>query len=282
MTRKALGRGLGALLRDVETAGPGLQQIPVGLVDANPFQPRRLLAEDRLRELADSIRSSGVVQPLLVRKDGDRYQLVAGERRWRAACLAGLESVPAVIRDLTDQEALELALTENILREDLAPMEVAKAYQALQEKFGFSHEQIAARLGLDRSTVTNTLRLLKLPQEVQDLIDNETLTSGHARALLACSSSEEQIDLARRIAAARLSVREAERLSGSHRGGRKQSRHADISPTGDPNTREAILEMERALGTRVRITGDRNRGKIEISYYSAQDLDRLFEKLVRE
>jgi ParB family transcriptional regulator, chromosome partitioning protein len=282
MTRKALGRGLGALLRDVETAGPGLQQIPVGLVDANPFQPRRLLAEDRLRELADSIRSSGVVQPLLVRKDGDRYQLVAGERRWRAACLAGLESVPAVIRDLTDQEALELALTENILREDLAPLEVAKAYQALQEKFGFSHEQIAARLGLDRSTVTNTLRLLKLPQEVQDLIDNETLTSGHARALLACSSSEEQIDLARRIAAARLSVREAERLSGSHRGGRKRSRHADISPTDDPNSREAILEMERALGTRVRITGDQNRGKIEISYYSAQDLDRLFEKLVRE
>ena len=284
MSRKALGRGLSALLRDVEAPdqvdSQGLQQIPVTLVDPNPFQPRRSIEPDKLKELADSITSTGIVQPILVRRSGERYQLVAGERRWRAASLANLDVVPAIIRDLSDQEALELALTENILREDLSPLEVAHAYEALQEKFGFSHEAIASRLGIDRTTVTNTLRLLKLPEDVQKLIDNKLLTSGHARALLACASSEEQVELANRIAKQGLSVRQAEKLSSFHRRRSQANDQQAGAPKPDPNTRAAVLEMERALGTRVRIVGDGNRGHIEILYFSAQDLDRLYNLLV--
>ncbi|MGH9375012.1 MAG: ParB/RepB/Spo0J family partition protein, partial [Terriglobia bacterium] len=148
MTRKALGRGLSALLDDEQKPVSSLQQIPIDAIDPNPFQPRRTIAAERLKELADSILSSGVVQPIVVRKSGDRYQLIAGERRWRAARAANLEAIPAVVRDLSDRESLEVALTENLLREDLSPMETARAYQALHEKFGHSHEDIAARLGL--------------------------------------------------------------------------------------------------------------------------------------
>jgi ParB family transcriptional regulator, chromosome partitioning protein len=284
MTRKALGRGLSALLRDGEGASPslsvGLQQVSVSLIDPNPFQPRRSIAPEKLKELADSIASTGIVQPVLLRKTGERFQLVAGERRWRAASLAKLDVIPSIVRDFTDEEALEVALTENILREDLSPLEVAHAYQALQEKFGFSHEQIATRLGVDRSTVTNTLRLLKLPPEVQKLIDDKSITSGHARAILACSSPEEQSKLANRITKEGLSVRQAERLSSSHRSDHtSDSEPSAASP--DPNTRAAVLEMERTLGTRVRIIGDDKRGRIEILYFSAQDLDRLYGLLAK-
>jgi ParB family chromosome partitioning protein len=283
MTRKALGRGLSALLRDAASPGSAsaIEQIPVSLVDPNPFQPRRSITPAQLKELADSIMSTGVIQPILVRKSGDRYQLVAGERRWRAASLASLDVVPAIVRDLTDQEALELALTENILREDLSPIEVAHAYQSLQEKFGFSHEEIASRLGLDRTTVTNTLRLLKLPAEIQKLIDEKLLTSGHARALLACANSDEQMELANRIAKEGLSVRQAEKISSSHRQATPPKDPESATEKQDPNTRAAVLEMERALGTRVRIIGDANRGRIEVLYYSAQDLDRLYGLLAK-
>jgi ParB family chromosome partitioning protein len=285
MTRKALGRGLSALLRDAEspstTSTIGLQQVAVSLIDPNPFQPRRLIAPEKLKELADSITSTGIVQPVLVRKTGERFQLVAGERRWRAASIANLDVVPAIVRDLTDQEALEVALTENILREDLSPIEVAQAYHALQEKFGFSHEDIAKRLGIDRSTVTNTLRLLKLPPEVQRLIDNKTLTSGHARALLACTGPEEQLELANRISKEGLSVRQAERISSSHRRSPQPDANEPATPKQDPNTRAAVLEMERVLGTRVRIAGDETRGRIEIMYFSSQDLDRIYNLLTK-
>src|SRR5215470_9123425 len=162
MERKALGRGLSALLHEVEsTPAGGITEIPLELIDPNPFQPRRTFSEHSLKELASSIRSTGVVQPVLLRRaNQDRYQLVAGERRWRAARLAGIVAVPAVVRELSDQDALELALTENLLREDLNPLEVARAYAALQSQFQVSHEDIAAKLGVDRSTITNTLRLL--------------------------------------------------------------------------------------------------------------------------
>ena len=162
MTRKALGRGLNALLRTVETTTSGLEQVAIDQIDPNPFQPRRSFPADKLKELADSIRASGVVQPVLLRRSNGRYQLIAGERRWRAARLAGLAAIPAVVRDIGDRDALELALTENLLREDLNPIEAAHGYETLQQKHGLSHEEIAARLGLDRSTVTNTLRLLRL------------------------------------------------------------------------------------------------------------------------
>ncbi len=283
MTRKALGRGLSALIGEPEAASSSMQQVPVDSIDPNPFQPRRLVAEDRLQELAESIQSTGVVQPVLVRKAGDRYQLVAGERRWRAACRAKLQTIPAIVRDLQDSEALEIALTENILREDLSSIEVAHAYQALHEKFGYSHEEIAARLGFDRSTVTNTLRLLKLPVEVQELIENKSISSGHARAILSCSTAEAQIQLAKKIVKDGLSVRQAERLASSLKPERSQKDVEEpVAKKPDPNTRAAILELERALGTRVKIVGDENRGRIEISYYSAQDLQRLYERILQK
>jgi ParB family chromosome partitioning protein len=283
MTRKALGRGLSALIGEAEATDSALQPIPVDLIDPNPFQPRRLMAEDRLKELAESIQSTGVVQPVLVRKVGDRYQLVAGERRWRAACHAKLQTIPAIVRDLQDREALEIALTENILREDLSPIEVAHAYQALHEKFGYSHEEISTRLGFDRSTVTNTLRLLKLPAEVQELIENKLISSGHARAILSCSTLESQIQLAKKIVKDGLSVRQAERLAALLKPEAAQKDAQEpVAQKEDPNTRAAILELERALGTRVKIVGDENRGRIEISYYSAQDLQRLYERIIQK
>jgi len=286
MTRKALGRGLSALLRDAEspnsTSTIGLQQVPVTLIDPNPFQPRRSIAPEKLKELADSIAATGIVQPVLLRKVGERFQLIAGERRWRAASLANLDVVPAVVRDFTDQEALEVALTENILREDLSPLEVAQGYQALQQKFGFSHEEIASSLGIDRSTVTNALRLLKLPPEVQKLVEDKALTSGHARAILACASPEDQLRLANRIVKEGLSVRQAERISSSRHGSGKPEDPDPVSTGQDPNTRAAVLEMERALGTRVRILGDGTRGRIEILYFSAPDLDRIYGLLTKD
>jgi len=283
MPRKALGRGLSSLIRDVEQApATGLDQVPVHLIDPNPFQPRRAFPEETLKELSDSIRSSGVVQPVLLRRapgDGGRYHLIAGERRWRAARLAGLEAVPAIVRDIGDRDALELALTENLLREDLNPMEVARAYESLQNKFGLNHSEIAARLGVNRTTVTNTLRLLRLAPPVQEMIERGEITSGHARALLALESHEAQIRLARRISAQGLSVRQVEGMFVK----RPTAAEAKKEPAvlQDPNARAAVLELERALGTRVKIVGNAKRGKIEISYFSGEDLNRIYELIVK-
>jgi ParB family chromosome partitioning protein len=283
MTRKALGRGLNALLQTVESATSGLEQVPLDRIDPSPFQPRRAFSEDSLAELADSIRASGVVQPILLRRNalaGDRYQLVVGERRWRAARLAGLETVPAIIRELTDQETLELALTENLLRQDLNPLEVARAYRALQEKFHLSHEQVAERLGINRSSVTNILRLLRLPAAVQEMLSKDEITYGHARALLGLNSEAAQLQLASRIAKQGLSVRYVENMVAS-RGQKPVPQKTASKPPIDPNVRAAALELERTLGTRVRILGDGRRGKIEISYFSAQDLNRIYDLMVR-
>ena len=283
MTRKALGRGLSALLDDAQKPASTLQQIPIDFIDPNPFQPRRVIVEERLKELADSIVASGIVQPVVVRKSGDRYQLIAGERRWRAARLAKLESIPAVIRDLADREALEVALTENLLREDLSSIETARAYQTLHEKFGHSHEDIASRLGLDRSTVTNTLRLLKLPLKIQEMIESNKLSQGHARAILACGSAEAQVNLAEHIVKHGLSVRQAEKLASAHSAPEASNEtNASTEQPVDPNIRAAVLELERTLGTRVKIAGDGARGRIEISYYSSQDLNRLYDWLIRK
>lgn len=272
---------MSALLQEVESQPAASQEIEIAVIDPNPLQPRRDFPAETLRELADSIRSSGIVQPVLVRKAGARYQLVAGERRWRAAGQAGLKSIPAVVRELSDREALELALTENLLREDLNPLEVARAYEALQERFQLTHEEIAARLGANRSTVTNALRLLRLPPSVQELIVSRALSPGHARALLGLDSSAAQAGLAQLILKRGLSVRQVELLVATKgQGPRPPKGEAPEQPV-DPNTRAAILEMERALGTRVRITGDGARGKIEITYFSAEDLDRIYALLVR-
>ena len=276
MTRKALGRGLSALLREVETTTTGLEQVAVDLIAPNPFQPRRAFPEEALRELADSIRASGVLQPILLRRADGKYQLIAGERRLRAARLAGLHAVPAVIRDLGDRETLEFAVTENVMREDLNPIEVAHAYGSLQERFQLSHDEIAGRIGVNRSTVTNTLRLLRLPEQVREMVAKGDVSAGHARALLGLETAERQNELARLITKRGLSVRQVESMVISARTAPSaQSAGRQV----DPNTRAAALELERALGTRVKILGSEKRGRIEISYFSAEDLQRLYELL---
>lgn len=282
MTRKALGRGLNALIRETESPPPpsGLEQISLKLIDPNPFQPRTQLPEDGLDELANSIRLSGILQPILIRRAGERYQLVAGERRWRAAAKAGLEAVPAVIREIDDTQALELALAENLLREALNPLEVARAYDQLQQKFHLTHEQIAERLGINRSTVTNTLRLLGLPPEVQTLVEDGKISAGHARALLAVASPQAQTKLAQLVVEKGLSVRNLEHIVAPRpsNGGKADPKPA---PKVDPNIRAAVIELERALGTRVKVVGSGRRGKIEISYFSSEDLSRIYDRIMR-
>jgi ParB family chromosome partitioning protein len=281
MTRKALGRGLNALLHTVENTSPaGLAEVAVDLIDANPFQPRRTFSADKLKELSDSIRASGVVQPVLLRRSDDRYQLIAGERRLRAARLAGLTAIPAVVREIGDRDALELALTENLLREDLNQIEAAQGYALLQQKHGLSHEEIAERLGLDRSTVTNTLRLLRLPPEVQQMIAEGAISAGHARALLGLESAAAQLQMANLIVKQGLSVRQVENLVALRTSPAPKKEEAE-EPRVDPNVRAAVLEMERTLGTRVKVHGDEKRGKIEISYFSAEDLNRIYELIVK-
>jgi ParB family chromosome partitioning protein len=288
MTRKALGRGLSALIREPESlepgtsAAPAASTIPVDAIDPNPLQPRTSFPEEELQELVDSIREQGVIQPVLVRPVADRYQLVAGERRWRAARAAGLDSVPAIVRELDDREALELALTENLLRNDLGPIETARAYQTLQDQFQATNEEIARRLGLNRATIANTLRLLKLPGKIQLLIESKALTSGHARALLMIAGQEDQVRVAARIVSDGLSVREVEKLAGQLNQLKPvTAKDKPIpAPVQDPNIKAAVLELERKLGTRVRISGDGRHGRIEISYFSAEDLHRLYDTLV--
>jgi ParB family transcriptional regulator, chromosome partitioning protein len=282
MTRKALGRGLNALLHTVENTSPaGLGEVAVDLIDANPFQPRRTFSPEKLKELAESIRASGVVQPVLLRRSDERYQLIAGERRLRAARLAGLTAIPAVVREIGDRDALELALTENLLREDLNQIEAAEGYALLQQKHGLSHEEIAERLGLDRSTVSNTLRLLRLPPEVQRMITEAAISAGHARALLGLDSAAAQLQLANLIVKQGLSVRQVENLVALRTSNPPKKKDEEEAPKIDPNVRAAVLEMERTLGTRVKVSGDEKRGKIEISYFSAEDLNRIYELIVK-
>jgi len=260
---------------------PGLEHVALDLIDPNPFQPRRAFPEDSLKELADSIRATGLVQPVLLRKLDARYQLIAGERRWRAAHLAGLSAIPALIRPITDEQALEQALTENLLREDLNPIEVAHAYQSLQDNFKLSHELIAERLGVSRTAVTNTVRLLRLPQQIQDLISHGDLTAGHARALLALGTPEAQLQAANRILKENLSVRQAERWVAERDKRVATQAQPSPPPPPDPNTKAAVRELERALATKVKIVGGPDRGRIEINYYSADDLSRIYEQIVR-
>ncbi|MBI1955143.1 MAG: ParB/RepB/Spo0J family partition protein [Acidobacteria bacterium] len=281
--KRGLGRGLEALLPATHPAGESIRQIEVTRITPNPYQSRQQFHSERLRELSASIKTHGVVQPVVVRQQGDRYTLIAGERRWRAAQLAGLATVPAIVRQVPENHILELTLIENIQREDLNPIETAEAFARLTREAGLTHEQIAERTGKDRATVTNFLRLLKLPEEVRKRVATGELSMGHARALLALPTETAQKALAARIVTQGLSVRQAEALVKTRDGRISKPntlRKIWAQALEDPNVRAAVEGMERALGTRVRLAGDDMHGKIMIEYYSSQDLDRIYGVIV--
>lgn len=297
--RKVLGKGLSALLpqrpREVVApmaAGaapalskpPGPAMLPIDAIHPNPVQPRVVFQAERLEELAASIRANGIIQPLIVRSHQGQFQLIAGERRWRAAKLAGLTEVPIVIQDVAEPRMLELALIENIQREDLNPIETAHAYDRLRKELGLSQEEIGQRTGKDRTSIANALRLLNLPPEVQLLLAEHRVSMGHARAILGLPSAEEQVEVAEKTAAQGLSVRQVEALvqgRTSDRTNGKSGKRREVLV--DPNVKAAVDQLERVLGTRVRIVElSDTRGRIEIEYYSQAELDRLFEQIVGE
>ncbi|KRT75245.1 MAG: chromosome segregation DNA-binding protein, chromosome partitioning protein, ParB family [Candidatus Rokubacteria bacterium CSP1-6] len=273
MTKRGLGRGLGALLSASPAEGETLREIPIEEIGPNPNQPRKSFNINGLQDLSASMRQSGVLQPVVVRRVGSGYQLIVGERRLRAAKLAGLERVPAVIREATDAESLELALVENLLREDLNPMEEAEAYQRLLAEFGWTQEELAGRVGKDRSSIANCLRLLKLPAVIQDDLRAGRLTMGHARALLSLTSAADQLKLREEILAHSWSVRTTEEgVQRSHIPRRAARRSAELTALED--------QLRERLATRVRLVGSERRGRIEIVYASREELERLVEQIL--
>ena len=273
MNRRGLGRGLDALLSATPEREDALLELLIDQIEPNPLQPRKSFDVAALDELARSVRAAGVIQPVVVRRAGTGYQLIAGERRWRAARQAGLERVPAIVREATDVESLELALVENLLRADLNPLEEAEAYQKLIADFGWTQDELGERVGRDRSSVANTLRLLRLPAVIQDDLRAGRLTMGHARAMLALHEPADQLRLRDEILAHSWSVRATEETVQTRR---------LRKPIGRRRSAElAALEesLQRGLMTRVRITGTDRRGRIEIAYANAAELERLAELL---
>jgi ParB family chromosome partitioning protein len=286
--RKALGRGLSTLIPTRPASvipPPAVDEAPatvaIDRIEPNPLQPRRAFQNDRLAELAQSIRANGIIQPLVVRKVGDQYQLVAGERRWRAARMAGVEQVPVVVRDIPDERLLEITLIENIQREDLNPVETAQAFERLMREMELTPEQLARRTGKDRTTIINFVRLLQLPADVQQLVEERRLSAGAARCLCSLPNAELQREVAEKAVAQGWSVRQLERTTQKMIEGRQPKHVEEVE--ADPNVKAAIQEMERVLGTKVRIVEKaKEKGRIEIEYYSAVDLDRIYTAIVGE
>jgi ParB family transcriptional regulator, chromosome partitioning protein len=276
--KRGLGRGLDALLQKQEEPAAPVLTLPVGRLRPNRFQPRTWFDEEAIAGLAESIRAQGVVQPLVVTPEADGgYAIIAGERRWRAARQAGLEEVPVVVREVADdRELLELALVENLQRSDLNPLEEAEAYQALQEKFGLSQEEVARRVGKGRPTIANALRLLRLPEEVRDLLAAGSLTAGQARPLLGLGSAEEQVALAERAVREGLSAREMERLAAAPR----EKPREKVDRKVDVHTAAAEETLTRRLQTRVEIRRRAKGGQLQIHFHSEEELMRLYDLLV--
>ncbi|HQR46266.1 MAG TPA: ParB/RepB/Spo0J family partition protein [Thermoanaerobaculia bacterium] len=284
MTKKpALGRGLAALIPAAREGEPraGLLTVALERLDANPRQPRQRFDEEGLEELSQSIRKTGILQPVLVTRSGDRFRILAGERRVRAARAAGLKEIPVLVREgLAERDHLLLALVENLQRRDLTPLEEAGAYKHLREEFGLTQEEIAERVGKDRATVANALRLLKLPAEIRKALEEGTLTAGHARALLALPSAADQEKLAREIVRRGLSVRGAEARAATILGGeaKKRRKHRSV----DADTHDAERRLSRALGTKVEIHRRRRGGDLRLFFYSEEELIGLFERLMED
>jgi ParB family chromosome partitioning protein len=281
MEKKALGKGLGALLPSSKASQPNeaadVQRIRIENIVPNRYQPRHTFPQEELAELAASIKESGVLQPIMVRRKGDGiYELISGERRWRASKEAGLETIPVVIRNCSDQESLLLALVENLQREDLNPMETARAYSRMMNEFGLTQDAIAVKVGRDRSSVANFVRLMHLHPEIQELVEGGTLTAGHAKALLGLQSAEHQLRIGKMVAAGTLSVRETEKLVElSLVGKKRQSKSPRSSPWADLETR-----LQKRLGTKVTIHPQKQGGKVVIHYFSPDELDGVVETLL--
>ena len=302
MARNALGRGLGALIRDSEVATPqptpaatatayaaaaapapvitgGPLQIDIDLIDPSPYQPRTRFAETALEELAQSIRSSGIIQPLVARKVGSRYQLIAGERRWRAAQRAQLLRVPVVLREVGDEQALELTLVENIQREDLNPIEQARAFERLMDEFHLTQDDVATRTGKDRATVANSVRLLSLDETFLEWIEEGKMTAGHGRALLAIADQKLRMDLAQKASRGKLTVRQLERMATRRIRGRGQQGFVEAQ---DPNRQAAVDELQKHIGTRVTLhmPAKGRAGQLILEFYDEEQLNGLYERLM--
>jgi len=295
MAKSPLGRGLGALLGSTKVTPPSnlqisspevrveegerILQLSIGEVNPSPLQPRRVFAEENLTELVDSIRSRGIFQPLVVRRSpkGNGYELIAGERRWRAARKLNLAKVPAIVRVATDQQVLELALIENLQRAELDPVEEADGYATLIETFGLKQEEVAERVGKNRATVANALRLRSLPSEVRDLLRSKQISVGHAKAILGLSEPAAQSAISREVVKRGLSVRQAEALVRRQTSGTRGRKKGKISQLAD--WRDLELKLQRATGTRARIVGRAERGHIELPYTSPEELERLTSHL---
>lgn len=281
MEKKALGRGLEALLPEKDlgmAVGTLVEEIELDRIIPNRYQPRQAFDDNGIRELAASVKAQGVVEPVLVRRvDGERFELIAGERRWRAAGLAGRTRIPAIVREATPSESLQLALTENLMRKDLNPLEAARAYQQLMRDFDLTQDQIAQGVGKDRSSISNCLRLLNLPESIQADLLADRLTLGHAKALLSLTRFSDQISVGRLIVRKGLSVREAEALvrrMGKDAKGRRAAGHQKA---------EMMKVQEQLcyrLGTKVKLAGQPSRGQILIDYYTAEDLDRILDLIL--
>jgi len=288
--RRALGKGLDSLIPRPhsgptgEAEGGKPREIPVDQIDSNPFQTRSQANQEQLAELAASIAANGVVQPVLVRPlASGRFQLIAGERRWRASLLAGKTTVPAMLRQVSDEQAMEITIVENLQRTDLNPMEQARAFERLGREFHMTQEQMAQRTGKDRATVANFLRLFKLPSSVQNRVEAGELTFGHARALLALEHAEEMEKAAQRIAALSMSVRQTENyVQGLIDPSRKSKKEPKAAPPIDPNVRDAQEQLQRALGLKVTIDDHNGCGKVIIEYARLEDFDGLMERLTGE
>jgi ParB family chromosome partitioning protein len=295
MKRKALGKGLRSLIPEMpppavvaasegpagEQSGGGLQMIPVNDIQPNKDQPRESFSQQALEELSRSIKRQGLLQPVIVKSGPDGgYDLIAGERRWRASRMAGLESIPAVIKDVSDESVLEIALIENLQREDLNPIEEANAYQALVDRLGLTQQEVAQRVGKQRATVANALRLLHLPQAVQGMVKQGQIATGHAKALAALADAKAQTDLAGRIARKGLSVRQTEAIvSGlTARSGSRATPKVVVER--DPNVVAAEESLQSALGTKVRIVQRGKGGRLELHYFSDEELDRLYQMVL--
>ena len=279
MERKVLGKGLDALIpKDQQISRERVLTLKVEQIHASPLQPRIHFSQEKIEELAQSIKEKGIIQPILVRETmTDHFELIAGERRMRAAKHLGLTEIPAIVRRVADADLLEISIIENIQREELNPVEEAKAYQRLAQEFGFSQDSIAQRVGKNKSSISNLLRILNLPDVIQNYLSRNFITFGHAKALLSFHDAKKQVHFCEQIVKKNLSVRQAENLAQQRSGARRKT--SKIARPMDANLRHLEEMLQHRLGTKVRIVHGKKRGKIEIDYYSSEDLDRVVQLL---